>query len=453
MRMKFNKSSQLMLVAAASLLTAGLMTACTSLTVDFVFVASSKAAGANNYGEINIFEINSESGAMRQIPASPVPSGGRQPVAEAVSADYASLFVANQDDNTIVQFVIGSDGKLYPFNTVNTPGVFPLALAANAANLFVVDTYQPLPTCSTAAPCAGSIAVFPLAAGGSSSNAPCTATVCIQPAATNSSISAQYWPLTLAGKNSNDVVVPTGVSVVSPTTSSTYVYITAYDSSVTPTIGYVFGFSVGSGGVLTPLTGSPFAAGVQPSAVAGDPSGKYLYVTDYSKGDVLAYAIASGLLTPLSGNPLPGRRSALRDRRRSQLHLQLRLRGQLPGLHRYGLLLFVEQRRAYPHRHLRDRSAARRHGNRSLHQPFPLHRQLSRQQRLRLRAECSRRHAARCPELSLCIQRAAHRRSRHPPQRRRLRRQVVGDGSITPYRPFTMIYGTTKYEFSGAGNR
>ena len=72
--------------------------------------------------------------------------------------------MANQDDNNIVQFVIGNDGKLYPYNTVNTPGVFPLAIAANASNLFVVDTYQPLPSCSTAAPCSGSIAVFPLTA-------------------------------------------------------------------------------------------------------------------------------------------------------------------------------------------------------------------------------------------------------------------------------------------------
>jgi hypothetical protein len=50
MRMKFNKSSQLLLVSAASLLVAGVMTACETLTVDFVFVASSKAAGPNNYG-------------------------------------------------------------------------------------------------------------------------------------------------------------------------------------------------------------------------------------------------------------------------------------------------------------------------------------------------------------------------------------------------------------------
>ena len=124
------------------------MTACGTATVDFVYVASSKAAGTNNYGEIDVFEINSVSGFMRQIPTSPFPSGGRNPVAEAVSADYSNLYVVNQDDNTIVQFMIGSDGKLYPQNTVNTPGIFPLAVAVNGSNLFVVDTYQPLPTCS-----------------------------------------------------------------------------------------------------------------------------------------------------------------------------------------------------------------------------------------------------------------------------------------------------------------
>ena len=301
MRMKFNKSSQLLLVSAASILVAGLMTACATLTVDFVFVASSKAAGPNNYGEINIFEVNSESGRMRQIPASPVPSGGRFPIAEAVSSDYQNLFVVNQDDNNIVQFVIGNDGKLYPYNTVNTPGIFPLGVAANSSNLFVVDTYQPLPSCSTAAPCSGSIAVFPLAAGGSASSAPCTATVCIQPAATNAGISANYWPLKLAGKPA-DVIVPTGVNVLA---SGTFVYVTAYDSSVAPNAGYVFGFSVGSGGVLTPLAGSPFAAGILPSAIASDASSKYVYVTDYTSSNVRGFSVASGQLVPLAGSPFP----------------------------------------------------------------------------------------------------------------------------------------------------
>jgi 6-phosphogluconolactonase len=295
MRMKFNKSSQLLLVSAASILVAGLITACATLTVDFVFVASSKAAGPNNYGEINIFEVNSESGHMRQIPASPVPSGGRFPIAEAVSSDNQNLFVVNQDDNNIVQFVIGNDGKLYPYNTVNTPGVFPLAVAANASNLFVVDTYQPLPTCSTAAPCSGSIAVFPLTAA--TSKLP----VSLGSPAPNPNTSGNYWALTLAGKPA-DVIVPTGVNVLA---SGTFVYISAYDSSVAPNAGYVFGFSVGSGGVLTPLAGSPFAAGILPSAIASDASSKYVYVTDSTSSNVRGFSVASGQLTPLAGSPFP----------------------------------------------------------------------------------------------------------------------------------------------------
>ncbi|MGD0345905.1 MAG: hypothetical protein ABSA85_04060 [Terracidiphilus sp.] len=317
--MKFSRSSQLLLVAAVSLAAASLITACETLTVDFVFVASAKAAGTNSYGEIDVFEINSESGLMRQIPTSPFPSEGRDPVAEAVSADYQNLFVVNQDDNTIVQFIIGSDGKIYPFNTVNTPGIYPLAVAANKANVFVVDTYQPLPLCSTADPCSGSIAVYPLAAGGSSSSAPCTASVCLGPSATNPALSTQYWPLTLSGANASHVIVPTAVNVLA---SGAYVYVSAYDSTTTTPVGYVFGFGVASGGVLTAVPGSPFSVKAppscpisnvsnlllaQPSGVASDSTSTYLYAADSKNGVVWGFSVGpGGALTALSGGcPYP----------------------------------------------------------------------------------------------------------------------------------------------------
>jgi 6-phosphogluconolactonase (cycloisomerase 2 family) len=313
MRMKFNQSSQLLLVTAASLLAAGLITACGTATTDFVYVASAKAAGTNNYGEIDVFEINSVSGFMRQIPASPFPSGGRNPVAEAVSSDYANLYVVNQDDNTIVQFMIGPDGKLYPQNTVNTPGIYPLAVTVNGTNLFVVDTYQPLSACSNADPCSGSVGVFPLlpattGANPTPSGAPGTPV-------TNASIGASYWPLTLlsytsSGNSSNcktsastDIITPTAVNVLK---SGADLFVTAYDATVTPNVGYVFGFTISSGGVLAPLNcGVPFAAGVHPSAIASDSSSTYVYVTDSIKGDVLGYQLASGLLTPLASSPFP----------------------------------------------------------------------------------------------------------------------------------------------------
>ena len=164
------------------------MTACGTDTTDYVFVTSAKAAGSNSYGEINSFEINKVSGAMRQIPTSPFLSEGRNPVAEAVSSDNANLYVVNQDDNNIVQFLIGNDGKLYPQSTVNTPGYVPLAIAVSGSNLFVLDTYPPLLTCSSEEPCSGSVGVFPIEAASGS-----TAAGALGTAVYNGS--QKYWPL------------------------------------------------------------------------------------------------------------------------------------------------------------------------------------------------------------------------------------------------------------------
>ena len=303
MRMTLNKTSQLVLVSAVSLLASGFLTACATLTVDFVYVTSAKAAGANNYGEVDVFEVDSESGKMRQIPTSPFPSGGRNPVAEAASPDQADLYVVNEDDNTIVQFIIGNDGKIYPQNTVNTPGVFPMGVAVGGSNLFVADTYQPLPTCSTASPCTGSIAVFPIL-----NATQAKALTPSQPADTlgapivNSSISASYWPLTLPS-NPTHIIVPTAITSAN---SGAYVYVTAYDSSVSPNVGYVFGFAVNSDGTLTALNnGAPFSAGSHPSAIASAPGGNTIFVTDYKNADVWAYSATNGLLTPVNGSPFP----------------------------------------------------------------------------------------------------------------------------------------------------
>jgi 6-phosphogluconolactonase (cycloisomerase 2 family) len=308
--MMLNRSSQLALASAVSLLAAGFLTACGTLTADFVFVTSAKAAGANNYGEIDVFEVNSESGFMRHIPTSPFPSGGRNPVAEATSPDNTNLYVVNEDDNTIVQFTIGTDGKVYPQNTTNTPGVFPLAVATGGKFLFVADTYQPLPTCSPAAPCSGSVAVFPIG----------TADALGSPAV-NTSVSASYWPLALPSRPT-DVLTPTAIATAA---SGAYVYVTAFDPTAaafnaTPAAisgpedtGYIFGFAVNSDGTLTALNeGVPFtvplpagALTANPSSIASAPGGNVIYVTDSANNDVLAYSANAGNLTPVSGSPFP----------------------------------------------------------------------------------------------------------------------------------------------------
>ena len=79
-----------------------------------------------------------------------------------------NLFVLNHDDSTIVQFAIGTDGKLYPQQTCNTPGSEPVALAINAAGtfLYVVDFYSQEtpggPVYSSSNPGPGDLVVYPV---------------------------------------------------------------------------------------------------------------------------------------------------------------------------------------------------------------------------------------------------------------------------------------------------
>ena len=58
-------------------------------------------------------------------------------------------------------------------------------------------------------------------------------------------------------------------------------------------------------GAITPIAGSPFAAGDLPVAIAVDPTGTYAYVANQMGATVSAFAISrtSGALTAVSGSP------------------------------------------------------------------------------------------------------------------------------------------------------
>src|SRR5437660_1243041 len=58
-------------------------------------------------------------------------------------------------------------------------------------------------------------------------------------------------------------------------------------------------------GALTPVAGSPFAAGPTPVSVTVDPTGKFAYTANHSSNDVSAYTInaATGALTAVPGSP------------------------------------------------------------------------------------------------------------------------------------------------------
>jgi 6-phosphogluconolactonase len=97
-----------------------------------------------------------------------------------------------------------------------------------------------------------------------------------------------------------DTVVPTGVTVLP---NGNAVYATAYDQSAynpggittsTAHPGWVFGFTVGSGGALAPSAGSPYQAGVKPTSLVADPTNRFVYVTDFASNQLIGYGIQSG---------------------------------------------------------------------------------------------------------------------------------------------------------------
>jgi hypothetical protein len=66
----------------------------------------------------------------------------------------------------------------------------------------------------------------------------------------------------------------------------------------------VSAYSIAANGALTPVKGSPFAAGRQPFSAAVDPTGKIAYVANDLDNNASAYSIAAnGALTPVPGSP------------------------------------------------------------------------------------------------------------------------------------------------------
>ena len=86
--------------------------------------------------------------------------------------------------------------------------------------------------------------------------------------------------------------------------TTTYLYIARSGIN-----GGVAVFSIGAGGALTPVTGTPFAAGNGTISVALDSTGTYAYAANRTDGTISGYTIVPGAtaaalsLKPLNGSP------------------------------------------------------------------------------------------------------------------------------------------------------
>jgi 6-phosphogluconolactonase len=299
--MKLNKMGRAGLASVLSLAMIGVTACSRDYVLAYLYVTTAKplASGSNN-GGVSAFAIDYQAGTLTPLADSPIPAGD-DPVALVASPNSLYLYVVNQNDSDVMVYQIGTDGKLYNQQTVNVTGSTPTAVAVDAAGAFLYVTfkYQLGPTgqqlYSPASPGPGGVTIFPISATNGQLGTPSTV---------------------LVGNN------PVGIVVSKPqinTPPASYVYVIDQETQTNGTpIGVVLGFSENlTTGALTPVPGTVITtppggmtvatgvgAGITPSAIAEDPSARFVYITDQAGNQLYGYLVAaSGALTPMPNGP------------------------------------------------------------------------------------------------------------------------------------------------------
>ena len=270
------------------------LTACgRDYTVGYLYATTAR----DTAGLVNGYKVDYQQGYLVQLATSPIPSGGKNPVTVVASPDHLSLYVVHRDDSSVVHFLIGTDGKIYPQKTYNITGSFATDASIDAAGkfLYVTYTYQNtiLPDGSQqqlytpANPGPGGVTIFPINSDGT------------------------------LGSPSNFNVGRNPVKI-SATSKNHFVYVIAQDSATNLNL---FGFSANtSNGTLTALPGitinpgnvasTGYPSGVTPAGIIVDAAASHLYITDQASSGVLGYAIAAngvpGLIASATTDSTPG---------------------------------------------------------------------------------------------------------------------------------------------------
>lgn len=310
--MKFNTINRTAKAAAISL---ALVLGTVACSRDYV--ASYVYSVSNRTGQVSGYAVDYQSGILTQISGSPFVTNLDNPVTTIAAPNAKTLYVIGGGFNAnVAVMTIGSDGKLYAQATPNITGTYPTAAAIDSAGkyLYVAYTYQN--GFSPVSPGPGGITVFPIKADGTL-DTPSNVNVGNSPIAIAVSAPVcDYTGSAAAGSSSNTACIVNGSNSTSNNgVTGTFVYVVdAETTSAKPTI-LTFAQNM-TNGALTPVAGTNSNggtnAGVAPSAIAIDPTGKYVYVTDKQQNEIFGYEIANsasgaagtdGSLTPLVSSP------------------------------------------------------------------------------------------------------------------------------------------------------
>ncbi len=295
--MKWNKLGRGTLASVLSLALVSVTACSRDYVLAYVYVTTAKPlTTSSRHGGINAYAVDYQIGSLTPLADSPI-EAGTNPVTLVASPNGLNLYVVNHDDSTIGVYSIGTDGKIYLQSTVNVTGSNATSVGIDAAGkfLYVTFQYQLGPNgqqlYSPASPGPGGVTIFPIGAGG-----------------------ALGTPSTVKVGNN-----PVGIVVSRPTPGTSGVYVYVVDQETPPTHSTVLGFQQNaSTGALTPTPGTNimpdpttgktvatgYGAGTTPSAIAEDPSARFVYITDEVNNVLIGYVVANtGALVPMTNGP------------------------------------------------------------------------------------------------------------------------------------------------------
>jgi 6-phosphogluconolactonase (cycloisomerase 2 family) len=269
---RIGRTAKISVVSVAMVL--GLASCSLDYTVGYVYMTTNKS----NPGVIDQYAIDFDSGSLSQI-GTPV-AAGNDPVTLVAAPNGQFVYVINQGDSTVQEFAVQGDGTLASQHVYPTGGAHPTAVAIDpqGAFLYVTNSYAAGASTGT-----GLVSIFPVNADNSLGT-----------------------PLTPQ---------PVGINPVGVTVSyfNHFVYVVEQQTSTT---GLILGFSQNATtGALTPVPGTTiagtagnsvvtgYAAGVTPSAIAEEPTSRFVYVTDQTSNQLIGYTVlpSGGLLAMVNG--------------------------------------------------------------------------------------------------------------------------------------------------------
>jgi 6-phosphogluconolactonase len=306
--MKFNTMVRTGVAAIASLAAVLGITSCArDYTAAYVYSISS------SNGTISAFGVDYQSGVITQLQGSPFSTQLTNPVTVVSTPNGKFVYAVSGNQQAEVEpFSVGTDGKLYGLATVNLTGTYPIAATVDSSSTWLFVTYRYQTQYSPASPGPGGMSVFKINSDGTLTT-PANVNLGVNPVGVTVSAPICTTSPIIAGNLSS--------ACTNGQAADVFVYAVDQETAATPAI---IGFSLNdSTGALTFASGSScttnnptvctgVGAGVMPSAITSEPTGRYVYITDELQNEIFGYAISSpttttpGKLSPLVANSSGG---------------------------------------------------------------------------------------------------------------------------------------------------